>query len=90
MKMRTIIVIAMVALLLVGSVALAQSGGPPSLGGYIVKQVAIAGGGYRLASITWQAQGLAGGGYRLVPSLPAGTGTPCCCTYLPCVLRQPP
>ena len=29
-----------------------------------------------------------GGGYRLLsPEAPTGSGTPCCCTYLPCARR---
>jgi hypothetical protein len=29
-----------------------------------------------------------GGSYRLMPpEAPVGTGTPCCCMYLPCVRR---
>jgi hypothetical protein len=72
--------------------ALAQSSGPPSLAGYAVQQGTVSGGGYLLASTTWQARGTAsGGGYRLASPLAlAGTGTPCCCTYLPCLLRNYP
>ena len=72
--------------------ALAQSSGPPSLAGYAVQQGTVSGGGYLLASTTWQARGTAsGGGYRLASPLAlAGTGTPCCCIYLPCLLRNYP
>ncbi|MBC7228126.1 MAG: hypothetical protein H5T61_13010 [Thermoflexales bacterium] len=88
MNARTVILLALVALLLVGSAAWAQPGG--LLSGYVVKPGTASGGGYRLSGVTWQARGIAsGGGYRLaVPVGPAGTGTPCCCTYLPCVLRN--
>jgi hypothetical protein len=97
MKTRTIILLAIVALLLVGGVALrqaqdsalAQSSGPLELAGNAVKQSATSGGHYRLVSTSWQVSGVSsGGGYQLAVSLsPVGTGTPCCCTYLPCVLR---
>lgn len=87
MKARTVILLAIVALLLVGSVAWAQSGGPP---GYVVKPGTASGGHYRLTAVTWQVRGIiSGGGYRLAgPVGPNGTGTPCCCTYLPCVMRD--
>ncbi len=66
----------------------AQTGGPGL--GYTVQAGTIAGGGYHLTSTTWQVRGIAsGGGYRLAgPASPTGTGTPCCCNYLPCVLRN--
>ena len=89
MKMRIVILLTIIALLLGGSVAMAQSSGqdPPVL--YAVRQGVIAGEGYHLTSLTWQVSGAASGtGYHLAnPSSPAGTGTPCCCTFLPCVLR---
>jgi hypothetical protein len=88
MKTRTIILLAIVALLLIGSVSLAQSSGPPALAGYTVKQGTAAGGRYRLASTSWQVSGASsGGGYRLAgPASPAAMG--CCCNYLPCVMRN--
>ncbi len=45
-----------------------------------------------LAGAVWQVQGVSvGGGYQLwsVPLSPSGTGTQCCCTYLPCLLKKP-
>lgn len=98
MKAR-IVIVALAACLLLGSLALwqaqagvlAQSSGPPAPAQYVVAQGAAAGGGYRLTGQAWQARGVTGGGkYRLtvVPLSPAGTGTPCCCTYLPCALRK--
>ena len=91
MKVRIVILLTILALLLVGSVAMAQSSGqdPPVL--YTVRQGVIAGEGYHLTSLTWQVSGTANGaGYHLAnPSSPTGTGTPCCCTYLPCVRRSP-
>lgn len=86
-KITAPVAVLLCSLLLVGSVALAQFGGPP---GYVVKQGTLSGGGYHLTSTTWQARGIAsGGGYRLAgPASPAGIGTPCCCNYLPLTLRN--
>lgn len=47
---------------------------------------------YHLSGALWQVQGASrGGGYQLFtqPLTPAGTGTQCCCTYLPCLLKKP-
>ena len=65
---------------------LAQSSGP-----YQVEGGTISGGGYHLTTATWQVSGTAaGGGYRLLsPAAPTLRGSGCCCTYLPCVMRQP-
>ena len=86
MRTRIPILIAIVALLLVGSMTLAQSNEPPA--GYAIEQGTASGGSYRLTSLSWHASGGAsGGGYRLLgPASPSG-GNQCCCTYLPCVLR---
>ena len=78
------------ALLLLATVALAQSGGhnPPTW--YTVEQGAASGGRYYLTSLAWRASGTAGGGgYRLLgPASPTLTGNGCCCTYLPCMLKN--
>lgn len=86
MKAQTVILLTMVALLLVSSVALTQPGEPSR---YVVRGVA-SGAHYRLVVVTWQVRGeVSGAGYYLVvPLSPTGTGTPCCCIYLPCVLRN--
>ena len=70
--------------LLTGEV-LAQSTGQFQVAGGL-----ISGGGYRLTTANWQVSGTAGGGgYRLVgPAAPEQAGSGCCCTYLPCVMRQ--
>ena len=87
---RIAILTAIVALLLLGAVALAQPGGhdPPTW--YTVEQGTVSGGGYYLTSLAWRASGTAGGGgYRLLgPASPALRGNGCCCTYLPCVVRS--
>jgi hypothetical protein len=87
MRTRIPILIAIVALLLVSSMALAQSSRPPA--GYAVEQGTASGGSYRLTSLSWQVNGVASGeGYRLLrPANPSG-GNQCCCTYLPCALRN--
>jgi hypothetical protein len=88
MRVRTIVLL-IVVLLLLGGAALAQSREPPPVQ-YAVAQGAVSGGHYRLASQAWQVRGVADGdGYHLMVLLgPTGTGTPCCCNYLPCVLRN--
>jgi len=69
--------------------ALAQSDRPPPAQ-YIAAQGVAPGRGYRLTSLAWQVRGTAGGGgYRLPgPAAPASSENGCCCTYLPCVLRN--
>jgi hypothetical protein len=85
MKRRILVLAAIVALLLVGTVALAQSGRP-----YVVEKGCAAGGSYSLTSLTWQVSGASNGGdYRLFgPAAPALRGSGCCCTYLPIALRN--
>lgn len=54
--------------------------------GNVVQQIG------HISGATWQVQGVAAGGdYRLLsmPLSPSGTGTQCCCTYLPCLLKKP-
>jgi hypothetical protein len=47
-------------------------------------------GGYRLETLSWKATGtLSGPGYLLGGTI-TGTGTPCCCSYLPCIVRGAP
>lgn len=90
MKIRLIISIAMVALSLVSVAALAQlSDGGDLSTQYAVERGTASGGGYRLTGIDWQLDGVASGGdYHLVPASPTLRGNGCCCTYLPCILRQ--
>jgi hypothetical protein len=89
MKQAAILITLTAFLLLVG-VALAQSGRPGPDAWYTVEQGTASGGGYRLTSLAWQLSGTAsGGGYRLLgPATPLLRGSGCCCTYLPCVLRN--
>jgi len=86
----TTILLAVTALFLLASIALAQldgGSGPPTW--YTVEEGTASGGGYHLASLAWRVEGSpSGGGYRLRgPAAPALRGNGCCCTWLPCVLR---
>ena len=89
MKVRIVILVVVLALLLGGSVVMAQSAeqGSPAL--HAAQQSVMSGEGYHLTRLTWQVSGAASGtGYSLVsPGSPASTGTQCCCSYLPCVQR---
>jgi len=87
----SIAVAALVCVLLLAGVVLAQSGGgsEPSAP-YTVERGMASGGGYRLTSVAWQFSGAAsGGGYRLLgPASPTLRGNGCCCVRLPGVLRN--
>ena len=90
MKTRTTILMAVMALLLLGTVASAQSSQPGQSLDYTVQAVTVAGGRYQLISLGSQISDTSSGGaYRLVslasPSASSDSG--CCCTYLPCVVR---
>jgi len=89
MRGQTVILVTIAALVLLSSVALAQSGRQPPLPWYIAEGETVGGGSYRLTGLAWEVSGVAsGGGYRLVgPASPSG-GNQCCCTYLPCVVRN--
>jgi hypothetical protein len=93
---RTALLAIVVALLLLSGVALqtiataaAQSDEPDSLTRYTIEKGTASGGGYHLTSLSWQIEGAASGSrYRLLgPASPTSRGNPCCCTYLPCLLR---
>ncbi|MBU0490886.1 MAG: hypothetical protein KKA73_03925 [Chloroflexi bacterium] len=87
----TIALLFVVALLLVGGTALAQTGGPgPAPERRVIIQAGpTIGGGYQLTSLTWRVIGTAGGGrYNLVAADRVAGGNQCCCTYLPIVLRN--
>ena len=84
-RQRFVLVTAVAILLLLSTVASAQLGG-----GYTVEEETIAGGSYRLTSVSLQVGGpMSGGRYQLLSlAKPAATGSGCCCTYLPCVLQS--
>ena len=86
----TTAVMALVCVLVLAGVALAQSGNQPSPPWYAVEQGRASGGRYHLTSVSWYVSGTASSGsYRLLsPSSPTLRGSGCCCTYLPCVLRN--
>ena len=89
MKVRIVILLSVLALLLPTAMVLAAGGtGPPVW--YAVEPGTASGGSYSLATLAWQASGTAsGGGYRLLaPVRATGRGTPCCCGYVPCILRN--
>ena len=87
-----------IPLLAVGGIALAQTGGPGPGQAMSVQAGTSSGGSYHLTSLAlrqapddaWQVSGTArGGGYALsIPKAPALRGSGCCCTYLPCALRN--
>jgi hypothetical protein len=103
MKTRTAILIAFVALLLLGSVALAQPDDRTSGTWFCVEPASAAAQGYRLTSVTlrqgfgklnpsaqgsaWRVSGTASGGGYRLLEAPALTGSGCCCTYLPLIRR---
>ncbi len=73
------------------SLAFAAPASRSGMGPAAAVGLTTAGGGrYRLDSGPWLIQGTAAGsGYRLeVVPVPAGAGTPCCCTFVPCMLRS--
>ncbi|HNS51831.1 MAG TPA: hypothetical protein PKO09_11695 [Anaerolineae bacterium] len=87
-KVRCLLGIGLCCLLLAAllvSSALAQPAGP-----YQVARGMISGGSYRLTTVNWQVTGDASGGsYRLLgPASPSSAGSGCCCTYLPCLMRD--
>jgi hypothetical protein len=77
-------------LILLAFVLLSTGVGALTAPRYQVKTGTISGGSYQLTSFDLPAAGVAAGGaYRLlVPSAPALQGSGCCCTYLPCILRN--
>ena len=87
MKMRNALLLAAVALLVGGGVATAQSGGPV---GYAVEPGTASGGDYQLTVLGTSTTGaMSGGEYHLQGGVqPMLRGNGCCCTYMPCILRQ--
>jgi len=87
MKRQTVTaLVIVVALLLVGGTALAQTGGPAP---YTIQSGTAGGGNYQLTSLAWHVSGTAGSGhYNLVSADRTAGGNQCCCTYLPIVLRN--
>ncbi|MBN1139379.1 MAG: hypothetical protein JXM73_22570 [Anaerolineae bacterium] len=76
--------------ILLAFVPLGTGAGALSAPRYQVEAGILAGGGYQLTSFGPQADNVsAGGAYLLLgPSAPAGQGSGCCCTYVPCIMRN--
>ena len=90
MKARIAVTLLLAALLLLSAAAWEEAVGlAQTIPRTPTAQSLAPDGGYRLSTVTWQIRGaVAGNGYRLVPlGQPALTGSGCCCTFLPCVMR---
>jgi hypothetical protein len=85
----TITLTCMLLLVSLSPLGLANSASMDLNRGVIVNAETSTGGGYQLTIGKWQINGtLHGNGYLLeVTSAPNGTGTPCCCTFLPCSMN---
>ena len=83
------VILAILATVVLLSLALGQSGGQPPPASYAVGLGTMCGGGYHLTSMAWQVSGTATGAtYRLHSTGgPVAQRTGCCCTYLPLVVR---
>jgi len=90
-RLPFLIAIVVIAILLLGTLVLAQPTGRGPSATYVVEPGTASGEGYHLAGRSWQVQGTASGvGYRLQgPVLPL-QGAGCCCAWLPCVFRDSP
>jgi hypothetical protein len=80
-----ILLVLLIGTLLVTGMVLAQGGDSTPPGAAV-----LSGGHYQLLSLAVPAEVVArGGDYTLLHSAASGqNGSGCCCTYLPCVLRQ--
>lgn len=90
MKAKEAILAIVATVVLLSTLALAQSGGQPPPSSYAVGQGTASGGGYHLTSLRWQVSGNATGAayclYRTGSPVLRGSG--CCCTYLPLVVKD--
>jgi hypothetical protein len=90
MKIRVTILIAVMVLLLLGTLASAQSNRPAQSLEVVVQAATVSGGSYQLTSPGSPiGDTSSGGAYRLLSLAaysPSSAGG-CCCTYLPCVSR---
>jgi hypothetical protein len=77
-------------LILLAFVLLSTTAGALSAPRYQVETGSIAGGHYQITTSGLQVDNVAtGGAYRLLgPRAPAQQGSGCCCTYLPCIMRN--
>jgi hypothetical protein len=84
-KRQIVLLAAVATLLLLSTVAWAQTRGNDA-----VDEATVSGGGYRLTVVALPASGTMSGGRYQLQSLAesTATGSGCCCTYLPCLLRN--
>lgn len=77
-------------LILIAVLLLVTAAGTPSVTGSRIEPETMMGGAYRLVGSGVTVDRVsAGGDYILLgPSAPIGQGSGCCCTYLPCALRN--
>ena len=82
MKIQAWLILALLIVLLAGSVVMA-----PTV--FAVGRTS-SGGGYHLTALTWQVTGESrAGGYTLRSSEAPSFGSGCCCLYLPCIRNSP-
>jgi len=87
-RMTILLIVGLTSALVLGGALFAQAAQAPA--GVDISRVETAVEvGYQLNDGGWKVQGiLSGYGYRLeAPTAPSGTGTPCCCVFLPCAIR---
>jgi hypothetical protein len=92
MKPRILIIFTLVVIMLLACwvIASAQTSRISAASVYQVDTKLVTGEGYRLTHLTWEVSGaLSGDRYQMLdPAAPTLTGSGCCCTYAPCVLRK--
>jgi hypothetical protein len=72
--------------------SLAQSQQPAQLTWRVISGQSLIGGDYQLELLGWQVtnEPASGRDYLLNPISPGLRGSGCCCTYLPCVVKNSP
>ena len=87
---RVAILVLVVAFLVLAGAGLAQPGDSELPPPYVVEADTVSGGDYQLTGQGASAAvEMSGGAYRLQGGVqPMLRGNGCCCTYLPCILRQ--
>ena len=87
---RVAIVVLVVAFLMLAVAVLAQPGDSELPPPYMVEPGTASGGDYQLTGQgTSVSVEMSGGAYRLQGGIqPMLRGNGCCCTYMPCILRQ--
>jgi C4-dicarboxylate transporter len=87
---RRVLILTLVVLLSLVAAALVWGQDDAPFSTYAVAPGTAAGQGYRLTSLGWHVdRAVAGGAYQLVgPASTVLRGSGCCCTYVPCVMRD--